>query len=58
MIVTVHTNDGEQRLDATGYNTDEHNNLEVMTGSKQEKALALFNRDYWTAVLVGDDGDE
>lgn len=49
MNIMVHTVDDAHPFDATGYGTDEHNNLEVMHG---EKPLGLFNKEHWSWVEV------
>lgn len=59
MIVSVYTMDEKIQFDhATRYCTDEHNNLEVMSGKNGDKPLGLFNKEHWNRVLVGEEVDD
>lgn len=54
-MITVHTRDGEQPFDGLcAYITDEHNNLEIITGP-DEGSVAVFAEGYWKKA-VRDDG--
>lgn len=56
-MIVVYTLDGE-RIECVGANrfrTDEHNNLEILTGqSNNPVALACFSEGHWARVLVED----
>lgn len=55
MKVTVHTVDRAVEFDATAVRTDEHNNLEVLSGRLNDKPLGLFNKDSWESALYGEE---
>ena len=63
-MIVVYTADMERLVleDATRYKTDEHNNLEVLTGRQGDKPVGLFNAPHWNRVLIedglGDDDDD
>lgn len=49
----IHTPDGVSDFpSATRYATDEHNNLEVFTGSEGDRPLHLYRADRWLEVEV------
>lgn len=51
-MITVHTRDGEEPFPQGGaYTTDEHNNLEVLTGPDDGSA-AVFAEGYWLKAVV------
>ncbi len=56
-MIVVYAEDGE-RIEfegATRYRTDEHNNLEVLSGNAANPvAVGCFNKDNWLRVLVED----
>lgn len=52
-MITVHTKDGEEPFDGkVGYCTDEHNNLEIVTGP--EASVAVFAEGYWQKAVIDD----
>lgn len=50
-MITVHTKDGEDPFPGrVGYSTDEHNNLEILTGP--DESVAVFAEGYWLKAVL------
>jgi hypothetical protein len=53
--VIVHTTNGTVEFpSAIRYATDEHNNLELFTGSSGDQILGLFHAQEWERVEIVD----
>jgi hypothetical protein len=52
-LITVHTKDGEESFEGRcAYATDEHNNLEILTGP--DESVAVFAHGYWVRAVMSD----
>lgn len=59
-MIVVYTADME-RLPCVGanrYRTDEHNNLEILTGKDGEQLAVLFNENHWNRVVIEDPDED
>jgi hypothetical protein len=50
-VIVVQTKDGDEEFPGrVGYCTDEHNNLEIITGP--EESIAVFAEGFWQKAVI------
>lgn len=59
-MIVVYTTDMERlkMIGAVRFRTDEHNNLEILTGKNGEDLAGLLNESHWSRVAIEDDDDD